>query len=424
MARRALDTCRARDRRVLARVARHLPRCARARAAAKRASKNKGGHGGLSSRGRGTISSGLSRGDRREGRHRATPAGGEGRAEAVAAHDICGDHRQQGLARSGTAPSGAARVGRSQYRTAALVASQPYAWAAAPYGRRALRSSRRKPLGRAARVGRPLVERIVAPTAVSIAGDAWQRLGRVGSVRAGTRLGTGPCSPGRTIPRRGLEVRGTVVCARDCATLYRPLRDRTVTLTSKSIARSRARTRSVTANGRAPGYVGRREGHQRRPALKRLDSTVIAERPRGAGRQAPHTPPPHGSFDEPRGEAIYTTSSASGTSRARRSLWSYPTRNAEARCPSGGLRFDARSSTRSRQDALPLARTPLVALSGRCHAMSRTTSMPQPCATESPRRPVRRRPRRGRLLRHEVTRSRSCLDEPGEAEEHVGQEFS
>src|SRR5439155_14978275 len=48
--------------------------------------------------------------------------------------------------------------GVSQYRTLRLVDAQTYAWAAAPFGRRAVALVARKPLVRGVRVGRPCIE--------------------------------------------------------------------------------------------------------------------------------------------------------------------------------------------------------------------------------------------------------------------------
>src|SRR5581483_517420 len=56
--------------------------------------------------------------------------------------------------------------GVSQYRTLPLVAAQTYAWAAAPYGLKRVALVAARPLVRVVRVGRPVTETIVAPTAV------------------------------------------------------------------------------------------------------------------------------------------------------------------------------------------------------------------------------------------------------------------
>ena len=94
--------------------------------------------------------------------------------------------------------------GVSQYRTLTLVSRQPYAWAAAPYGLRAVPLVARSPLVRVVRVGRPVVERIVAPTAVSLPVERGERLGRVEIWSGRTRLGTRPLSAGRAVARPGL----------------------------------------------------------------------------------------------------------------------------------------------------------------------------------------------------------------------------
>ena len=94
--------------------------------------------------------------------------------------------------------------GVSQYRTLTLVARQPYAWAAAPYGLRSIPLVARKPLVRVVRVGRPIVERIVAPTAVSLPVAQGERLGRVEIWAGKTLLGTRPLLAVRAVPRPGL----------------------------------------------------------------------------------------------------------------------------------------------------------------------------------------------------------------------------
>jgi D-alanyl-D-alanine carboxypeptidase (penicillin-binding protein 5/6) len=94
--------------------------------------------------------------------------------------------------------------GVSQYRTLTLVARQPYAWAAAPYGLRSLPLVARKPLVRVVRVGRPIVERIVAPTAVSLPVAQGERLGRVEVWAGKTLLGARPLLASRAVPRPGL----------------------------------------------------------------------------------------------------------------------------------------------------------------------------------------------------------------------------
>jgi serine-type D-Ala-D-Ala carboxypeptidase (penicillin-binding protein 5/6) len=94
--------------------------------------------------------------------------------------------------------------GVSQYRTLTLVAKQPYAWAAAPYGRDRVALVAGKPLVKVVRVGRPVVERIVAPTAVGLPVVRGERLGRIEVWTGGQLLGTRPLLAGRTVERPGL----------------------------------------------------------------------------------------------------------------------------------------------------------------------------------------------------------------------------
>jgi serine-type D-Ala-D-Ala carboxypeptidase (penicillin-binding protein 5/6) len=93
--------------------------------------------------------------------------------------------------------------GVSQYRTLTLVARQTYAWAAAPYGLHALPLVARKPLVRVVRVGRPVVERVVAPTAVSLPVARGEPLGRIEVWAGRERLGTRPLVASRAIGRPG-----------------------------------------------------------------------------------------------------------------------------------------------------------------------------------------------------------------------------
>jgi serine-type D-Ala-D-Ala carboxypeptidase (penicillin-binding protein 5/6) len=94
--------------------------------------------------------------------------------------------------------------GVSQYRTLTLVASQPYAWAAAPYGRDAVPLVARTPLVRVVRVGRQVVERIVAPAAVGLPVARGERLGRIEVWSGRTRLGTRPLLAARSVPQPGV----------------------------------------------------------------------------------------------------------------------------------------------------------------------------------------------------------------------------
>ena len=94
--------------------------------------------------------------------------------------------------------------GVAQYRTLRLIDVQTYAWAAAPFGRHAVALFAPKRLVRAVRVGRPVVEKIIAPTAVSLPVERGQRLGRIEVWSRGKLLGSRPLLAGRSVPRPGL----------------------------------------------------------------------------------------------------------------------------------------------------------------------------------------------------------------------------
>jgi D-alanyl-D-alanine carboxypeptidase (penicillin-binding protein 5/6) len=94
--------------------------------------------------------------------------------------------------------------GVSQYRTLRLVDAQPYAWAAVPFGRPRVALVARKPLVRAVRVGRPVVEKIIAPTVLALPVERGERLGRIEVWTGGKLLGTRPLFAGRSVPRPGL----------------------------------------------------------------------------------------------------------------------------------------------------------------------------------------------------------------------------
>jgi D-alanyl-D-alanine carboxypeptidase (penicillin-binding protein 5/6) len=96
------------------------------------------------------------------------------------------------------------RYGLEQYRPVKAVdASRVYAIARVGYGRESLPLVARSTLVRPARVGRPLLERIVAPTAVSLPVRAGQRLGEV-RVYDGRRLvAASPLVAGRAVAEPG-----------------------------------------------------------------------------------------------------------------------------------------------------------------------------------------------------------------------------
>ncbi|MES1246668.1 MAG: D-alanyl-D-alanine carboxypeptidase family protein [Actinomycetota bacterium] len=91
--------------------------------------------------------------------------------------------------------------GVSSYKTVELVRARTYATAAAPYGRKPLQLVVVKPLSQVVRVGRPLVERIVAPTAVSLPVRRGQAVGRVEIWQGRTLLGSRPLLAGRTVEK-------------------------------------------------------------------------------------------------------------------------------------------------------------------------------------------------------------------------------
>ena len=94
--------------------------------------------------------------------------------------------------------------GVSQYRTLRLIDAQTYAWASAPFGRHAVALVARKPLTRAVRVGYPVTEKIIAPTAVALPVERGQRLGRIEVWARGKLLGSRPLLAGRSVPLPGV----------------------------------------------------------------------------------------------------------------------------------------------------------------------------------------------------------------------------
>ena len=93
--------------------------------------------------------------------------------------------------------------GVSQYKTVQLVRPRTYAWAAAPYGKRPVALVVTKPLRSVVRVGRPVVERIVAPAAVRLPVRRGEPLGRVEIWRGGSLLGSRPLLAARTVEKPG-----------------------------------------------------------------------------------------------------------------------------------------------------------------------------------------------------------------------------
>jgi D-alanyl-D-alanine carboxypeptidase (penicillin-binding protein 5/6) len=94
--------------------------------------------------------------------------------------------------------------GVSQYRTLTLVRPVPYASAALGYGRPAVPLVATASLVRVVRVGRPVVERIVAPTAVSLPVERGQLLGHVEIWNGKKLLGRRGLVAARTVQRPGV----------------------------------------------------------------------------------------------------------------------------------------------------------------------------------------------------------------------------
>ncbi|HEY3544217.1 MAG TPA: D-alanyl-D-alanine carboxypeptidase family protein [Gaiellaceae bacterium] len=97
--------------------------------------------------------------------------------------------------------------GVSQYRPAWLVRARTYAWASVPYGRRPVALVATKPALRIVRRRLPLVERIVAPTAVSLPVRKGQQLGRVEIWRGHKLVVSRPLRAARAVTKPGLAGR-------------------------------------------------------------------------------------------------------------------------------------------------------------------------------------------------------------------------
>jgi len=94
--------------------------------------------------------------------------------------------------------------GVAQYRTSTLVRRAVYAQSALGWGLRPVSLVVSKPLVRVVRTGRPLVERVIAPSAVSLPVVQGQRLGRVEIWDGPTLVGTRPLLAARSVSRPGL----------------------------------------------------------------------------------------------------------------------------------------------------------------------------------------------------------------------------
>jgi D-alanyl-D-alanine carboxypeptidase (penicillin-binding protein 5/6) len=93
--------------------------------------------------------------------------------------------------------------GVAQYRTSTLVRRAVYAKAAVGWGRGSVSLVVPKSLVRVVRAGRPLVERVISPTAVSLPVKQGERLGRVEIWDGGKLLGTRPLLAARSVARPG-----------------------------------------------------------------------------------------------------------------------------------------------------------------------------------------------------------------------------
>ncbi len=91
--------------------------------------------------------------------------------------------------------------GGAQYRTAWLVRARTYAWTGLPYGRAPLALVSTKPRLAVVRRGHPLVERIVAPSAVSLPVRKGQVLGRVEIFRGRKLLVSRPLVADRSVAK-------------------------------------------------------------------------------------------------------------------------------------------------------------------------------------------------------------------------------
>jgi D-alanyl-D-alanine carboxypeptidase (penicillin-binding protein 5/6) len=94
--------------------------------------------------------------------------------------------------------------GISQYRTATLVASKAYASAVLGYGLPAVPLVAERPLVRVIHIGRPLLARVIAPSALSLPVRRGQRLGKIEIWAGTTMIGSRPLFAARSASRPGL----------------------------------------------------------------------------------------------------------------------------------------------------------------------------------------------------------------------------
>ncbi len=95
--------------------------------------------------------------------------------------------------------------GLSRYRVVPLISTErTYARVEVGYGRRPLELVARQAVLRSVRLGRPLVERVVAPASVALPVRQGERLGRVDVYVSGALVGSRPLVAARSVSRPGL----------------------------------------------------------------------------------------------------------------------------------------------------------------------------------------------------------------------------
>lgn len=95
--------------------------------------------------------------------------------------------------------------GIAQHRVLPLVSTgRTYASAALPYGKGRLRLVAARGVSRPVRLGRPLLEQVVAPPAVSLPVEQGQRLGSVRVYRGGKLVASSPLVAARTVSAPGV----------------------------------------------------------------------------------------------------------------------------------------------------------------------------------------------------------------------------
>jgi D-alanyl-D-alanine carboxypeptidase (penicillin-binding protein 5/6) len=94
--------------------------------------------------------------------------------------------------------------GVSRFRTMTLVGRKAYARVSLPYGRAPLALVAARPLVRVVRAGRPIVERVLAPSAVALPVRSGEPLGRIEVFTGSRLLGARPLLASRTVSRPGM----------------------------------------------------------------------------------------------------------------------------------------------------------------------------------------------------------------------------